>query len=243
MILTCPNCATRYLVDPTKLGSGGRAVRCAKCRHTWHQDPPDDMPKKVEVLDPPAAVRPIPRGSNLPSVRKPPRRRSPLTGWAALVTVFIVAAGAAYWSRARIVEIWPPAARVFALVDSSLVPANAVGLELRDVNARFETENGTQILVVSGKVASVAKTAVAVPAIRINLLDKKEKTLFYWTFNVEKQMLEAGETVEFTTRLPDPPARVAGLEATFETQPKTEAEAEPNTKSNTEPEAKPEARQ
>ena len=37
MILTCPNCQTRYVVDPNKLGPSGRSVRCDSCQHSWYQ--------------------------------------------------------------------------------------------------------------------------------------------------------------------------------------------------------------
>jgi hypothetical protein len=142
-----------------------------------------------------------------------------LVGWAALMIIVAVAAGGTYWARDRIVEAWPPAARLFALLDPALQPANALGLELREVAARFEQDDGTPVLVVSGKVASVAKDAVAVPAIRINLFDKDDKAVFHWTFDVDTPMLGAGKAVNFSTRLPNPPAQVAGLEATFETRP------------------------
>lgn len=39
MILECPECRTRYLVPDTAIGAEGRTVRCANCRHSWHQEP------------------------------------------------------------------------------------------------------------------------------------------------------------------------------------------------------------
>jgi predicted Zn finger-like uncharacterized protein len=39
MILTCPSCATRYTVADGAIPPGGRQVRCASCKHRWHQDP------------------------------------------------------------------------------------------------------------------------------------------------------------------------------------------------------------
>ncbi len=35
MLIVCPNCSTSYMVEPSALGSGGRTVRCARCKTTW----------------------------------------------------------------------------------------------------------------------------------------------------------------------------------------------------------------
>ena len=40
MILTCPNCGTQYVVKDGAIPPEGRQVRCAACKHSWHQDPP-----------------------------------------------------------------------------------------------------------------------------------------------------------------------------------------------------------
>jgi predicted Zn finger-like uncharacterized protein len=38
MILTCPECGTQYVVKDGAIPPEGRQVRCAACKHSWHQD-------------------------------------------------------------------------------------------------------------------------------------------------------------------------------------------------------------
>lgn len=52
MILTCPACGTQYVVKDGAIPEGGRKVRCASCRHSWHQDPPLlELDEPVEADD------------------------------------------------------------------------------------------------------------------------------------------------------------------------------------------------
>lgn len=49
MILTCPNCGTQYVVKDGAIPPQGRQVRCASCKHSWHQDPePAEEPEADE---------------------------------------------------------------------------------------------------------------------------------------------------------------------------------------------------
>jgi predicted Zn finger-like uncharacterized protein len=66
MIITCPNCATRYQADASKFPAAGRSVRCARCSHVWHQlgPVPEPDPDAELVVDsaptPPPAPSPQP---------------------------------------------------------------------------------------------------------------------------------------------------------------------------------------
>jgi predicted Zn finger-like uncharacterized protein len=42
MILTCPSCGTQYVVKDGAIPPEGRQVRCAACKHSWHQDPGEE---------------------------------------------------------------------------------------------------------------------------------------------------------------------------------------------------------
>jgi len=39
MLIVCPSCATSYMIDQASLGTGGRTVRCARCKATWFATP------------------------------------------------------------------------------------------------------------------------------------------------------------------------------------------------------------
>ncbi|MGZ2412420.1 putative Zn finger-like uncharacterized protein [Sphingomonas sp. F9_3S_D5_B_2] len=53
MILTCPSCGTQYLVKDGAIPPEGRQVRCAACKHSWHQDP---GAQQEEAVPPPEAA-------------------------------------------------------------------------------------------------------------------------------------------------------------------------------------------
>ncbi|MCY7280788.1 MAG: zinc-ribbon domain-containing protein [Sphingomonas bacterium] len=44
MILTCPACTTKYVVKDGAIPPAGRQVRCASCKHSWHQAPDEAAP-------------------------------------------------------------------------------------------------------------------------------------------------------------------------------------------------------
>lgn len=71
MILTCPNCATRYQADAAKFQPVGRNVRCAKCSHVWHQDAPPPKPDAIGEIVAESNSVPEPAPAPLPAAPPP----------------------------------------------------------------------------------------------------------------------------------------------------------------------------
>jgi predicted Zn finger-like uncharacterized protein len=70
MILTCPNCGTQYVVKDGAVPPEGRQVRCAACKHSWHQGPEeqaaDTNPDEVTGAQP-AAPEEVPSVAEEPT--------------------------------------------------------------------------------------------------------------------------------------------------------------------------------
>lgn len=52
MIVSCPNCSTRYVLDAAVLRPPGRHVRCARCQTTWFQEPALDLGAEAMIPEP-----------------------------------------------------------------------------------------------------------------------------------------------------------------------------------------------
>ncbi|MEM8724469.1 MAG: MJ0042-type zinc finger domain-containing protein [Pseudomonadota bacterium] len=68
MIIACPACGTRYAVPESAIGGEGRTVRCAKCKHSWFQEPtPLDLTTPAPAAAPaPTPAPPPPAGEEAP---------------------------------------------------------------------------------------------------------------------------------------------------------------------------------
>jgi len=83
MLLVCPSCNTRYVVPDAAITGDGRQVRCANCKHSWHQAPAiADAPPAPKVAAPasadadtPAPADDAPVAVNEPSPPKPPEQQ------------------------------------------------------------------------------------------------------------------------------------------------------------------------
>ncbi|HEY0525896.1 MAG TPA: DUF3426 domain-containing protein [Stellaceae bacterium] len=216
MIVTCPACSTRYLVDGRALGANGRVVRCAQCSHTWHQTPPDDMARPVDLASPPNTpdLDDTDRPVQLPAL--PRKRRFPwaAVGWLIFLALLGAATIGTVMARDDIVAKWPPAARLYAMVGLPVEPPGA-GLDFRKVSQTRITDNGKPALQIEGEIVNVSNVARDVPKLRIALKDRSDRELQSWTFPATEERLLPGASVPFRTTIPNPSEAATGVVVTF----------------------------
>jgi predicted Zn finger-like uncharacterized protein len=224
MILTCPECASRYQVADDSVPPQGRTVRCAGCGASWRAEAMKAEPPPLELKPEPApAVEPEtvkPASSDLPktfrakteAVRR--TRSAAVAGavWGAMgVAVIALVAGAALF-RVDVVRMWPRTAGAYAKVGLTV---NPTGLAPENVLAGPGLQNGHAAVVVTGMVRNVETRSHDPAPIRVALLDKGGKTLITQVVNLPPGRLQPGQTRPFSTAFLDPPSAAANVQVEF----------------------------
>jgi len=235
MILTCPQCATRYQADDSKFLSKGRSVKCARCGKVWHQAPPPPEAEPTVILSEPQALSADAPAKSGPRDFKPREgtfarysviaaemedqpssgawaaRSLRIAGWAALVLIFASVGWAAVHFREDVVTLWPRSAALYKAVGLAVNPG---GIDIVDVRNDMKVVDGARVLVISGKLVNISGHELPVPQLRIALLDERERELFHWRVFAPAGTLMPGQSTRFLARLSDPPL-AAAVQVTF----------------------------
>ena len=164
-------------------------------------------------------IRKAATGASKAPKRKPPGR--PLgerLGVPALGLVVLLIAGGVL-ARQPVVAAMPDLAGLYALIG---LDVNLRGLEFRNMTATRDIENGRPVLIVKGEIANVASSDNAVPPIRLALRAGRQE-IYAWSVESPRRALSAGETAQFSTRLPTPPPGANDIEIRFTRNPRVAA--------------------
>lgn len=243
MILTCPECASRYFVDDSKVGAAGRVVRCASCGARWTARNEDDLDlfeepsaadiAAAEVLakldgqnpadDPETPVNELP-GEELPKVfraRADAERRlkeAKTTGlvWGGMVAMMLLLMGGAWLNNINIAKLWPSTAGAYAFVKH---PVNVVGLVVEDLKAEPSMQNGHAAITITGVIRNITNHPVSAPPLRVALLNKHEKRVAGKLAAAADPLIPPSQTRHFSVTLLDPPRTANTLEIGFALEP------------------------
>lgn len=181
----------------------GRDVRCGKCAHLWHVNPAVSEFKPLEPSDedafnqlaaalgePEVTVKPVPRGSNLPVIKRSPLNPKPFKIAAPLLAaVWLILAFITYFPK------WKDAP-VLGGIYRAVGATPTDGLVFADVEMEREQEGPKTKFILSGSVQNHSSGERFVPTVRVKLLDKDNKTLWGREYAVNTK-LEAGKVYPF----------------------------------------------
>jgi predicted Zn finger-like uncharacterized protein len=249
MILTCPECATRYFVADGSVGPEGRTVRCASCATTWRALPETEEPLELDLAEAaPAAAgapsveeEPAPAevtvadlpGEELPKVfrervkARRENRRAAASGavWGLGAAAVVGLLAGVTVSRERVVEAWPKTASVFAALR---LPVNATGLVIERHQAALQfAADGRPALVVRGSIRNEKDHEVSAPPLQITLLGSEGRPVATKISQVVNPKVPAGASRTFEETVLDPPSSVTEVEVRFALDRKSGKPAEP----------------
>jgi predicted Zn finger-like uncharacterized protein len=241
MILTCPECATSYFVDDSRIPEAGRTVKCANCGARWTgkreteeltqaQEPPAASPQAAPepAPDPTAELAPDDDLVIVAVVPEPQARRTParpaatsareeskgkVAVWASAAAIVVALVGAAIGFRGEIVRMWPDSRAAYAGLGLSV---NSLGLVIEDLHAEPTFVGGRPVLSVTGSIRNVKDETVTSPAIRVNLLNRAGKAIAAKIAKPIDPRVPAGAVRHFAIAISDPPANAHDLEVVFQ---------------------------
>ena len=234
MILNCPSCGTRFLIDPTLLDPDGRRVRCGRCGHSWYQarsaaaeqaaTPSSALPRLQEFDE---ARRRSNMEGRIPALPapdmgdRPSRMTGLLIGWIALGLFTTAVLAALFYARDPIMVYFPETEKLYKVAglmsqEQELPPPDDLGegLELRDVTSVKRLVDGQQTLLIEGAIVNVSDEQKSVPMLRASVTDATGQQLKEWMFSANGKELPPGGRTTFQTSTESPPKGV-NLNLTF----------------------------
>lgn len=230
MILTCPQCQTRYRTEAVNFPSTGRKVRCSKCAHVWHEVPAESdsglvlpvvPPPPVPIVSSPAHVVSAIRKLLPDHIASASGNTAPLAeklglaaGWAGLIVMILLIGWIGFRFRQEIATLWPRSSSLNATFG---VPVNANGIAINDWTYHVETDSGQPVMVVTGKLVNMSSRELRVPPLRISLTDNDQREIYHWNYHPPQPTLGPGASLGFVTRLVGQPP-TAHLQLHFASQ-------------------------
>jgi len=217
MILTCPQCGSRYKLSAEQLGESGRTVKCHSCAETWFQMP--DPAELAGVQDEVAALQEMHKAESV-SEQKPDdseddfpkalkridtrdddelkfkRSRGKMIGYVSALAVFLIILLALIVSKSAMLSAWPSSAAIYKVLGME-VELPGKGLVFDRVQAGVSHTDGGYEVVVSGQLINLTGDTMNIPAIEVQASTSEGEFLGSWVFMMDEHEIKGEGILSF----------------------------------------------
>ena len=174
MIISCPQCKTKYNVDTAVIPLSGKKMRCAKCGEIWRVYPKDweDFEHHLKIEQ---------EIQNEQIENKEPKKRKKASFIISLlkitlVLVFLLTLVYAYAFRYQIVQRFPETEIVYEKIGIN-TKVLGEGLVFEDIVWNEYEDNDVRKMDFSGIISNKTDKLIQIPLLHIELLDNKGNVL------------------------------------------------------------------
>jgi len=186
MIVTCTKCQTQYALPAAAIGSEGRKVKCASCGNVWHQAQlPEETTAKLNKE--PERIESVPKGGNLPALRK--EKRAGL-GLKVAAAVFLIGA----------IFLGLIATHVGGL-DKALGMKAIEGLAFSNFTVEKQLVENRLEFTVKGDIVNESDAIQKLPDITMRVMTEGGREMDRLIFEPPQENLLAGETLHIEPKI------------------------------------------
>jgi predicted Zn finger-like uncharacterized protein len=198
MIVTCPQCSKRYMLDEALLPREGRQVRCITCQHIWRQA------KEESTIQPHHSLLGLNREA--PITYSVSRKSSSRKMWILSIAFLLCSIGFLVMGRNMIVPFAPSLERYYEILG---LPVTILGSGLSISNATSQIRQET--ITVTGDLVNTSDRVRYIPPLKIMVVGEKSSPnclenvkdkgciLDHWDHRLSETSLLPGEHIHFET--------------------------------------------
>jgi hypothetical protein len=186
------------------LAPEGRRVKCSNCGDVWFQLPDSEevASSGVPYEDIPEGVRPIPDGSNLPTIAEEETSaaggRARAFGYATAAAIFALVFAALIMFEPAIIKKAPFTKSFYAMLGRT-GPVVGQGLTFDGIEAKAEPDSAGEKISITGKIVNSTDNESQLPMIEAQMRNEAGEVMERWIIRPPAPSVAAQGNVEFST--------------------------------------------